>query len=257
MARFRDATGRPGPSTWELGTYPGRAGRFPGARRELVRGRRLRGFAGKRLPTVHHWRWAARLGIFLGHPEPATSAGKGRWRSGPTGAREFGTYDMAGNVKEWCWNESATDATSSAADGTSPTIRFRGPDARSPFDRSEGNGIRCIMLAAGHDSRRRRSMSQISNVVRDYYGRSLSRRRVPDLSGSLRLRPVRSQGRRRVDRRQLGVWKQERISYAAAYGNERIVAYLYLPKNAAPPYQTVVYFRIRAASSFGRSNKRR
>ena len=37
-------------------------------------------------------------------------------------------------------------------------------------------------------------------------------------------------------------WRVERVTYAAAYGGERIPAYLYLPKNAAPPYQTVVYF---------------
>jgi eukaryotic-like serine/threonine-protein kinase len=37
-------------------------------------------------------------------------------------------------------------------------------------------------------------------------------------------------------------WKMERISYNAAYGNERIPAYLFLPKNVAPPYQTVIYF---------------
>ncbi len=37
-------------------------------------------------------------------------------------------------------------------------------------------------------------------------------------------------------------WRVERVTYAAAYGGERIPAYLYLPKNAAPPYQTVIYF---------------
>jgi eukaryotic-like serine/threonine-protein kinase len=31
-------------------------------------------------------------------------------------------------------------------------------------------------------------------------------------------------------------------SYAAAYGDERIIAYLFLPKQTPPPYQTVVYF---------------
>ena len=34
----------------------------------------------------------------------------------------------------------------------------------------------------------------------------------------------------------------EKVSYAAAYGNERIPAYLFLPKNAAPPYQVMVGF---------------
>jgi len=37
-------------------------------------------------------------------------------------------------------------------------------------------------------------------------------------------------------------WKQEKITFAAAYANERIIAYLYLPKKATPPFQTVVYF---------------
>ena len=37
-------------------------------------------------------------------------------------------------------------------------------------------------------------------------------------------------------------WKKEKVSFAAAYGGERIPAYLFLPKNARPPYQTVVFF---------------
>ena len=37
-------------------------------------------------------------------------------------------------------------------------------------------------------------------------------------------------------------WRKERISFDAAYGSERVRAYLFLPKNAAPPYQTVIFF---------------
>ena len=37
-------------------------------------------------------------------------------------------------------------------------------------------------------------------------------------------------------------WTQEKISFDAAYGGERVVAYLYLPKNVTPPFQAVVYF---------------
>jgi dienelactone hydrolase len=33
----------------------------------------------------------------------------------------------------------------------------------------------------------------------------------------------------------------ERVSYAAAYGGERIPAYLFLPKNVKPPYQAVLF----------------
>jgi dipeptidyl aminopeptidase/acylaminoacyl peptidase len=41
---------------------------------------------------------------------------------------------------------------------------------------------------------------------------------------------------------QTPAWKKETVSYAAPQGNERITAYLYLPVNARPPYQTVLYF---------------
>ena len=37
-------------------------------------------------------------------------------------------------------------------------------------------------------------------------------------------------------------WKKQKISFDAAYGNERVPAYLFLPKNASPPYQTVIFF---------------
>ena len=37
-------------------------------------------------------------------------------------------------------------------------------------------------------------------------------------------------------------WKRQKVTFNAAYGNERMSAFLYLPKNATPPYQTVVFF---------------
>jgi dienelactone hydrolase len=39
-----------------------------------------------------------------------------------------------------------------------------------------------------------------------------------------------------------GGWIREKISYDAAYGDERIQAYLFLPANVSPPYHTVIYF---------------
>ena len=33
----------------------------------------------------------------------------------------------------------------------------------------------------------------------------------------------------------------EKISFAAAYGNERVLGYLQIPKHATPPYQTILY----------------
>jgi len=48
----------------------------------------------------------------------------------------------------------------------------------------------------------------------------------------------------RVESRQesAGGWIQEKITFDAAYGGERVMAYLFLPKNSVSPYQTVIYF---------------
>jgi dienelactone hydrolase len=37
-------------------------------------------------------------------------------------------------------------------------------------------------------------------------------------------------------------WLREKVTFSAAYGNERVIAYLFLPKHAKPPFQTVVFF---------------
>jgi dienelactone hydrolase len=37
-------------------------------------------------------------------------------------------------------------------------------------------------------------------------------------------------------------WRRENLSFQAAYGNERVILHLYLPKEATPPYQAVFYF---------------
>ena len=39
-----------------------------------------------------------------------------------------------------------------------------------------------------------------------------------------------------------GFWKLEKIDMDAAYHKERLTAYLFLPKNTKPPYQTIVFF---------------
>jgi dienelactone hydrolase len=44
------------------------------------------------------------------------------------------------------------------------------------------------------------------------------------------------------ERRVEGDYIREKITFDAAYGGERMMAYLFLPKEGQPPFQTVVYF---------------
>ena len=52
MAEFRDATGRPGPATWQLGTFPDGAERLPVSGVSWYEAAAYAAFAGKSLPNV-------------------------------------------------------------------------------------------------------------------------------------------------------------------------------------------------------------
>ena len=55
MARFRDRTGRSGPATWELGSYPEGQEDFPVGGISWFEAAAYARFAGKELPTIYHW----------------------------------------------------------------------------------------------------------------------------------------------------------------------------------------------------------
>jgi dienelactone hydrolase len=243
MAEFRDATGRPGPSTWELGTFPEGQDDYPVRGISWYEAAAFARFAGKALPTVHHWRNAAGLGVFSDILEASNFTGKGPARAGEyPGMGPYGTYDMAGNVKEWCWNGVGDRRYILGGGWNEPNYQFRGDDARLPFDRSANNGFRTIKLKDS-SAPSEAALRPVERLTRDYSAEkpvgdnvfrtyeSLYGYDPADLAAKVES----------VDESSPS-WRVERITYAAAYGNDRIIAYLFLPRHAAPPYHTVVYF---------------
>ncbi len=244
MKELRDATGREGPGTWELGAYPQGQDDYPVRGVSWYEASAYAAWAGKMLPTVHHWRQAASVGsVFSDILEQSNFSAKEPAAVGTyQGIGEFGTYDMAGNVKEWCRNVVGEKRYTLGGAWNEPNYTYRAADARLAFDRSPNNGFRCIKLAPG--TTLATALDQpIQSLARDYT------KETPVSDEVFRI----YQGLFTYDRTDLKAtvestddssefWRSERITYAAAYGGERIVAYLFLPKNARPPYQTVVYF---------------
>jgi formylglycine-generating enzyme required for sulfatase activity/dienelactone hydrolase len=251
MEEFRDTTGRAGPSTWALGTYPDGQADLPVGGVSWYEADAYATFAGKSLPTVYHWRKAADVGIFsdIFH---LSNFGSGPARVGSyRGLSPWGAYDMAGNVKEWCWNQADERRYILGGGWGEPSYMFTNPDAQAPFRRLATYGFRCARYS--------RPLSDpltaaVGALRRDY------RREKPVNDETFRLyENIYSYDRTPLDAVTESVddtpehWRTEKVSFDAAYGDERVTAYLFLPRNAVPPYQTVVFFpggyALRARSS--------
>ena len=100
MARFVDRTGRPGPATWEAGSYPDGPGEHPVAGVSWSEAAAYAKYAGRSLPTVSHW---ARAAVLIQSRAVVPASNFGGRGTLPVGASRaisgFGTYDMAGNVR--------------------------------------------------------------------------------------------------------------------------------------------------------------
>jgi dienelactone hydrolase len=198
-------------------------------------------FVGKSLPTIHHWLRATDLFAYPAVLDLSNFDGKGPARVGERqGLGLFGTYDMAGNVKEWCWNASGRNRYTAGGAWNEVEYLYRTPHAQPPWDRGETNGIRCAKYARPPAEA---LLAPVANIWRDYT------REVPVDDATFRV----FAGLYAYDRAPLEptteavdsgspLWKVEKVSFNAAYGGERVIGYVFLPSNAAPPFQTVVYF---------------
>jgi serine/threonine protein kinase/dienelactone hydrolase len=242
MALLRDSTGRPGPSTWEAGHHAEGQADYPVAGVSWYEAAAYAAFADKSLPVISQWYMAAPpLAARYISPESNYSLSSPAPVGKFTGIGPYGTYDMAGNVAEWCWNGAGGNLRFilGGAFG-SQTYAYYDPSALSPFDRSPKNGFRCVRNPGPLSSEitdpktlRHRDFSKAkpaSDEVFRIYQNLYAYHRTP-LNAKVEAVVEDSMD-----------WRKEKITFLAAYGSERMPAYLFLPKNVRPPYQVVVFF---------------
>jgi serine/threonine protein kinase/formylglycine-generating enzyme required for sulfatase activity len=240
LTRLRDTTGRPGPSGWELGAFSKDQADFPVSGVSWFEAAAYCEFRGKALPTVHHWRKVAGFSIFSEILRLSNFGGAGPARVGAyPGMSGLGAYDMAGNVKEWCWNSAGEWRAILGGGWNEPSYMYRVEDARDPFTRGPSYGFRCALYTGQVPAE---AFAPISRPVRDYR----TEKPVGDDVFEI-FRRMYAYDKTPLDAKTEGVdesneySRKEKVSYRAAYGDERIPAFLYLPTNARPPYQAVLW----------------
>ncbi len=254
MAVFVDRTGRPGPSTWQAGGYSEGQDDYPVGGLSWYEAAAYAEFAGKSLPTGYHW------GLARGENTPLITwfqlggtaifvpfsnfQGKGPVPVGSLqGIMPYGACDMAGNVREWCSNETQQGRLLKGGGWNDNTYMFGYSSNAPAFDRSPQNGFRCVLYP---------EPEKIPGAAFDLIDFSpivdvTSERPVPDSIFAVYKEQF-SYDKTDLDPRlesrdeSSNDWIKERITFNAAYGGERVIAMLYLPRNVKPPFQTVVYF---------------
>jgi formylglycine-generating enzyme required for sulfatase activity/dienelactone hydrolase len=262
MSLFIDKSGRKGPSTWEGGDFPKGKDNYPVCGVSWYEAAAYAKFIGKSLPTVYHWWRAAGFDYETYLPREVFGFDLGWYNSyiilksnlngldlAPVGTYRgmtgYGTLDMVGNVREWCWNEAIPSNQRNILGGgwNDPTYLATGSYAQPPFDRSQTNGFRCVSYLYTDEN-----LSTLKNPFQQSVSRDFMKEKpVSDQQLEIFRRMF------AYDKTNLNAviesedksdkhWTKQKISFDAAYNDERVMAYLFLPKNSKPPYQTVIYF---------------
>jgi hypothetical protein len=266
IAEFVDQTDRPGPAIWQAGDYPEGQDDYPVSGISWYEAAAYAAFVGKSLPTGQHWglargeytsliRWP-QLGGYAVFAPFSNFEGKGPVAVGSLpGITSYGAYDMAGNVREWCWNETSGGKLIRGGAWNDNPYRFTELAGAPPIDRSTQNGFRCALYPDPEKIPESAFQMVKFGETIDFY----KEKPVPDPIFQVYKEQFsydKTELNARVESRNESSedWIYERITFDAAYGNERIIANLFLPKNTPPPHQTVIYFP-GSASAFQNSSE--
>jgi len=249
MARFRDATGLPGPRSWSGGAPPQGKENYPVADITWYEAAAFAEWKGKKLPTIYQWEKAGRYpgpGVANSFPwgfvDPGVDAGERANFRGqgtmpvdtmPFGASPYGALHMAGNVTEWCRNPIPPGYAARGGAFKDAMYAFGQTAAFPPFFSSPALGFRCVSGGGGEEGEFALNPSGSVPVYKPVDDRTFAEyaRRYEYKREPLNARVV--------ERVEMPDWTREKITYDSA--GKAVPAYLYLPRGFRRPLQAIQY----------------
>jgi predicted esterase len=147
---------------------------------------------------------------------------------------------MAGNLKEWCSTASDDKRFLLGGAWNEPRYMFGDFDARGPFERAANYGFRLVKYERTPSAEvtapvrldvlvDARPHTPVSDAIFEVYRAEYAYDPAP-LNAVIEATET------------TDAFIRQTVAFDTAYAGERMRAYLFLPRNASPPYQTVVFF---------------
>ncbi len=248
VAAFVDLTGRQGPSTWRAGTHPDGKADHPVTGVSWYEAAAYCRFRGKELPTAYHWYRAA--GSIVEFWESVASAiVQGSNFAGrelaPVGQLSslgpHGTYDMAGNAREWLWTQGSLGRWVAGGSFDEPRYLYLQPDEAPPTDRSAATGFRCMrtVQAGPTDDDMRRP---VAKRAIDYAAlEPVSDAGYAVLAQQLDYRATKIVPRIGTADSSNPAWTVERVTLPTGYDDTSFAVQLFLPTDRRSPSGVIFY----------------
>ena len=240
---FVDSTGRPGPATWELGSHPVGQADWPASGVSWYEAVAYARFRGRDLPTRYHWARAATMGgigvdiVSMSNFDGEGTAPAGRY----AGVGPFGTYDMAGNVREWVRNEQDARRLILGGAWNDARYMFTLPNSLPPLDRSSTNGFRTVEYLGDGPAEEHialfetdsRDLSDLKPLGDEGYATLVTQfdyTRSPSRGAEVTASRESPRG-----------WRRETVRIRSAYVEDGFIVHLYFPLDAKPAVQPVIF----------------
>ena len=263
-SRFVDRTGLPAPREWVSGEPPAGRERHPVTGVSWHEAAAYCTWRGTRLPSLFEWEKASRdgrssrIGVLMpwGQYEARAASvvranfsgnGTSPVDAYPFAISPYGIYNMAGNVKEWLVNRVGHGWGTAGGGWQDPMYLFSQVGSQTA-DGTPTLGFRCAKpLGAGRGTAGTEALS-LTTATPTYTPVAASV--FPSLLEHYRYDP-RPANARGVTTLETPDWVRERLWIDGAKGDSLLV-YLFLPRTAQPPFQTLVL--IPSSAAFGQSS---
>jgi dienelactone hydrolase len=248
---FVDGTGRPGPATWELGSYPEGKGDLPVTGVSWYEATAYARFRGGALPSFHQWLRAAWGDNEIPSSLAASIAPASNFGSSGLAPVEkyqglglWGTYDLYGNAREWLANPGPSGGWLMGGSWQDLSYLYSVAAPSALLERSTLNGIRVVYGVGGATataaaaplvdltmaSARNKERKPVSDEVYADYQRQLT-----DRPGELHATAPEVLATTED-------WIKQRVTIDTGYNKERMNLILFVPRRARPPFEPVVFF---------------